>query len=316
METKIFGNENVTNTLTSMISSGRVAHAFLLFGENGLGKKTIAAQFAAHLVAIGNTSTHEINPMSNPDIIWVEHSGTKQGFSVETLRNLCVDAYILPNNGDKKVYILADCDNISVLAQNTLLKIIEEPPEFTHFIFTAQSKSVFLPTILSRIISLGVAECSEMDCRMALSNNGYTDEVLIGEAVSSFNGNIGMCSGYLEGGELRKSVEISRNITNSINNHSEYQLLKELTVLENNRPLAKIVFQMMDKIVRDSCIKKINNGLEIGCYPNGSKKLGETLSSRKALKLHDILNNAMNAFDGNVNMSIEMSAICGQILGL
>ena len=313
VNTKIYGNENVTNTLTSMIDSGRVAHAFLLFGENGLGKKTIAANIAAQIVSSGNTSGHTINPMSHPDIIWVEHSGAKQGFSVETLRDLCADAFILPNNGEKKVYILADCDNISVLAQNTLLKIVEEPPKFTHFIFTAQSKSIFLPTVLSRVISLGVAECSDKECRDALSDKGYTDEALINEALFSFSGNIGMCLGYLEDGELRKSVELVRNITDSIINKSEYQLLKALTLLENNRQLAKTVFSMLDKIVRDSCVWKINSGKDIGCYPDGARRLSGVFSSRKAIKLHEIFQNAMIAVDGNVNMSIEMSSICGQI---
>ena len=84
-------------------------------------------------------------------------------------------------------------------------------------------------------------------------------------------------------------------------------------MLENNRELAKKVFLMLDKIVRDSCVRRINNGKDIGCYPDGAKKLSEVYSSRKAIKLHEILQNAMTAIDGNVNMSIEMSSICGQI---
>ena len=57
---------------------------------------------------------------------------------------------------------------MSVPAQNTLLKLIEEPPLHAVFIFTSSTKSVFLPTILSRIISLGVNEVSHEDCRKAL----------------------------------------------------------------------------------------------------------------------------------------------------
>ena len=313
MDVKIYGNENVTNTLTSMISSGRVAHAFLLFGENGLGKKTIASKIATQIVACGDNTHHSINPLSHPDIIWVEHSGAKQGFSVETLRKLCVDAYIMPNNSDKKVYILADCDNISVLAQNTLLKIVEEPPEFTHFIFTAQSKSVFLETVLSRVISLGVTECSEKECRQALFDKGISSDSKINEAISYFNCNIGMCLKYLEDQELQKSVEIVKNITDSINNHGEYQLLKALTGLESNRSLAKTVLLMLDKVVRDSCVEKYTDTKTLSCYSSGAKKMSEVFSAKKAIKLHEILQEALATIDGNVNMSIEMSSLCGQI---
>ena len=311
-----YGNENVTGTLTSMLSSGRVAHAFLLFGENGLGKKTLAGQFATQIVRSGGDLHREIHPLSHPDILWVEHSGAKQGFSVETLRDLCADAFVMPNNGDKKVYILADCDSISVAAQNTLLKIIEEPPAFTHFIFTAQSKSVFLPTILSRVISLGVLECSEEDCRTALQDHGITDEAQIKEAITAFGGNVGLCLQYLKGPELRQVVEITRQLTDSLCAGSEYKLLKTLTLLENSRTRAKTVLTMLDKIVRDSCVLRLANVKMTGCYAEGSKKLGEVLSSRKAGRLHELLTDSMQAIDGNVNVSLELSALCGRMSNL
>ena len=47
---KIYSNENALNTLTSMISSGRLSQAFLLFGQAGLGKKTIAKYMAAKIL--------------------------------------------------------------------------------------------------------------------------------------------------------------------------------------------------------------------------------------------------------------------------
>ena len=47
---KIYSNKNVINTLTSMISSERLSHAFLLFGEKGLGKKTLAGYISAQIL--------------------------------------------------------------------------------------------------------------------------------------------------------------------------------------------------------------------------------------------------------------------------
>lgn len=249
MKEKIYGCKAVTDTINSMMKSGRLSHAFLLFGEKGLGKKTLAAHIAEQIVG----ADRDINPMSYPDIIWVEHSGVKQGFSVETLRGLCGDAYILPNNGDKKVYILSDCDNISIQAQNTLLKIIEEPPRFTHFIFTAQTKSVFLPTVLSRVISLGVAECSHEECADALREKNCS-ETDISEAISCFGGNIGLCLDYISSGETRQIVSSVRELVRSICQKSEYNILRVLTSLEGNRAMAKEVLSQAGKVIRDSCV--------------------------------------------------------------
>lgn len=305
----------MTGTLTSMLCSGRVAHAFLFFGETGLGKKTLSGWLASRIIAAGG-DLRAVHPMSHPDIVWVEHSGARQGFSVETLRKLCADAYIRPNNGDKKVYILADCDSISVPAQNTLLKLIEEPPAFAHFIFTAQTKSVFLPTILSRVISLGLTECTEEDCRKALAEGGCTDGALMDEAVAAFGGNIGLCREYLAGGELRQAAELARELTESLCARDEYRLLKTLTALEGSRTLAKTVLTLLDKIVRDSCVLKTADIRKAGCYPRGSERLGEVLSARRALRVHSLLNATRQAIDGNVNISIELAALCGQLSNL
>lgn len=312
MKEKIYGCKAVTDTLDSMMKSGRLSHAFLLFGEKGLGKKTLAAYFAEKIVC----ADREINPLSYPDIIWVEHSGVKQGFSVETLRNLCGDAYILPNNGDKKVYILTDCDNISIQAQNTLLKIIEEPPPFTHFIFTAQTKSVFLATVLSRVISLGVTECSHEECAEALREKLNCSENEINEAVSCFGGNIGLCLDYIGGGETRQVVFHVKALTESIGNKSEYGILKVLTALEGTRPMAKEVLSMLGKVIRDSCVLRLDEGNYVGCDPNGARLLSSSLSTNRAEKLYTLIQNTVTEIDSNVSMNLELASLCGQIINI
>lgn len=312
MKEKIYGNKAVTDTLDSMMKSSRLSHAFLLFGEKGLGKKTLAAYFAEKIVC----ASKNINPLSYPDIIWVEHSGVKQGFSVETLRNLCGDAYILPNNGDKKVYVLSDCDNISIQAQNTLLKIIEEPPPFTHFIFTAQTKSVFLPTVLSRVISLGVTECSREECAEALREKANCSESEISEAVSCFGGNIGLCLDYIGGGETKQIVSRVKELTESIGSKSEYGILKALTPLEANRPMAKEVLSMLGKVLRDCCVLRLGEGNFVSCAPDEARLLSSSVSVNRAEKLYRLIQDAIAEIDTNVSMSLELSSLCGQIINI
>lgn len=312
MKEKIYGNKAVTDTLDSMLRSNRLSHAFLLFGEKGLGKKTLASYAAEKIVG----ADREINPLSYPDIIWVEHSGVKQGFSVETLRNLCGDAYILPNNGDKKVYILSDCDNISIQAQNTLLKIIEEPPPFTHFIFTAQTKSVFLPTVLSRVISLGVTECSREECAEALRGKINCSEAEISEAVSCFGGNIGLCLDYIGGGETRQIVSRVKALADGIGKKSEYEILKALSPLEGNRQLAKEVLSQLGKVIRDSSVLRLGEGNYVGCDINGARLLSSSLSLNKAERLYRLIQNTITEIDSNVSMSAELSSLCGQIINI
>ncbi len=318
---KIYANNNVLNTLTSMISSGRLSQAFLLFGQTGLGKKTIARYMAAKMLCEDENnspcgqckSCRMIEHNSHPDVQWININDNAKAFSVDNLRKLSVDAAIMPNEGDRKVYILADCDSMSPLAQNALLKLIEEPPEHAYFIFTATSKAVFLPTIISRVISFGVAEVSRDECRQALADNGITDENLINEALEAFGTNIGMCLSFINDDELKNAVRIAKAITDSIADLSEYNLLKELFRLDRNKLLAKEVFSLMYSIIRDSSAIRLSNDCLVGCYKSGSQKLSNILTLKQANEIYRVFTNADTKLDQNANLSLTLTDICSEI---
>ena len=70
--------------------------------------------------------------------------------SVNDIRDLKESAYLTANEGYRKIFILEGVERFNVQSQNTLLKILEEPPLGVVFILTASSKTAILPTILSR----------------------------------------------------------------------------------------------------------------------------------------------------------------------
>ena len=304
---KIFGNRMVLDTFESMLKNNRVAHAFLIFGAKGLGKKSIATYMASRIAETAH-------PFSHPDIIFAQHSGKTNGFSVADLRKICSDAYIIPNTSERKVYVFNDCDNISTAAQDTLLKIVEEPPPYAHFIFTASDKSIFLPTIISRVISLGVSECSYEECKEALSGDYSIED--INEAYSVFSGNIGLMKEYLIGGSLKTAVSVTKDITESIISGNEYDMLKSLSGLDNDREMAKTVLSMVDKVIRDCSVMKISEVGPISCYSKGAKKLSDSISVKKAGIIHGITEKTLKELDTNVNLSIMLSSYCAQLISI
>lgn len=317
----IYSNQNVSDTLTSMISSGRLSQSFLFFGPRGLGKKTIARYFAKTLLCEAKSaapcnncrSCRNIDKDVHPDVRTISAKDNPKAFSVDNLRTLSTDAYIAPNDGERKVYILADCDTMSPLAQNTLLKLIEEPPEHAYFIFTASSKAVFLPTILSRVISLGVCEVSHEDCAAAMREHGVNDESLIKRSIEAFGGNIGMCLEFIHSDELKSAVDIAIKITDAMTGPSEYRLLCALNELDGNKPLAKSVISLLYAIIRDSCVIKLENDELIGCYKQGSKALSGVITLDKADEIYKILSRADARLDGNASLSLTLADICARI---
>ncbi|MGN0570940.1 MAG: hypothetical protein ACI4K9_02015 [Candidatus Fimenecus sp.] len=89
---------------------------------------------------------------NHPDIALFAPEKKTAPFKVETCRRIRQDAFVVPNDGDCKVYILEDSQNMNDSSENALLKILEEPPKGVYFLLTCDSRAAMLPTVLSRAV--------------------------------------------------------------------------------------------------------------------------------------------------------------------
>ena len=196
---KIYGNTQICTQFAQSMHRNRVAHGFLIWGEQGLGKKTLAQHMAASLFCADEKkpcgvckSCRMIRRGIHPDFCTAEHSGKRGGFSVDTVRQICRDLATPPNEGSIKCYLFCDCDAMDARTQNLLLKAVEEPPDYVYFFFTAESPAALLPTIRSRVISLAATPLTEQQCRAALRERDDTPENN-DAAMEAFHGNLGKC---------------------------------------------------------------------------------------------------------------------------
>ncbi|MED1471860.1 DNA polymerase III subunit delta' [Bacillus salipaludis] len=148
----------VLKMIKNSIQKHRVAHAYLLEGIRGTGKKDIALLYTKALFCESPMSEYKpceacsnckrINHGNHPDVHIVEPDG--QSIKVDQIRNLQSEFSKKGVESLKKVYILAHADKMSVSASNSLLKFLEEPSsQTTAFLLTEQPQKI-LPTILSR----------------------------------------------------------------------------------------------------------------------------------------------------------------------
>lgn len=131
-------------------------HALLFTGGDG----PAAVEFAA--AAMECTADHgrpcgvcracrKVLSGIHPDVITVQDPEHKL-LSAETVRNVRSDAYIRPNEGERKVYVFPDCALLTEADQNILLKTVEEGPPSAAFLFCAGSAAAVLPTLRSRCV--------------------------------------------------------------------------------------------------------------------------------------------------------------------
>lgn len=138
--------------------SGRMAHATLLSGESGIGKRTLA-----HLLAQGLLCRHEgIRPCSqcrdctrflartHPDALFPAPAPREKTIKIDSLREM-IDALSRHSlEGGNRVVVIENAERMTPQAQNCLLKTLEEATEGTYFLLTTNTESALLPTIRSR----------------------------------------------------------------------------------------------------------------------------------------------------------------------
>lgn len=157
-------------------AAGRDAlgHAVVLSGQGDLEE---AARFtAAAMQCLGADRPCGVCPACrkvmkgvHPDVTVVRDPDHKS-IAVDILRDTVADAYIVPNEGKRKVYIFPDCDLLDPKAQNVLLKVVEDGPPHAAFLFCARNSAVLLPTIRSRTVEWKLSppqeEAAESDERV------------------------------------------------------------------------------------------------------------------------------------------------------
>ena len=97
----------------------------------------------------------------HPDIITVRRLDDGKGrqkreIGVDQIRAMAADAAVLPNESERKVYLIEDADTMNLSAQNAALKLLEEPPAGVHFLLCTVNPGQLLPTVRSR--------CAEIVC--------------------------------------------------------------------------------------------------------------------------------------------------------
>lgn len=146
----VIGHEKVKKILNGAVAAGTVSHAYIFEGEPGIGRLTLAKAFASKIT--GGVRDVE----NNPDITIATPSrfgDTKKktpGLSISAVREIKTDVYTRPYLAERKVYIIPDADFMGIPAQNSLLKVFEEPPEYCTIILIVKNANSLLQTIRSR----------------------------------------------------------------------------------------------------------------------------------------------------------------------
>ena len=157
---KIIGNTETKRILNNIITSNNISHSYIFSGTNGIGKFLFAKEFAKAILCLADNnkpcnickSCESFENFNNPDITVINEQ--ENTIKTEQIKNLVADVLEKPIQGKKKIYIINNSENMTKEAQNSLLKTLEEPPEYIIIILVTSNENSLINTIKSRCIKI------------------------------------------------------------------------------------------------------------------------------------------------------------------
>ena len=235
-----YGNSALKMRLSAAEQGGGLSHCYVLSGPTGSGKKTLARILAAAMECTGHEqkpcgqcpNCHKIFGEGHPDVIWVDSE--KATLPIRVIREKLVeDAYILPNEGQRKIYISPRAQDMQPVAQNALLKILEEPPAYCSFLLLTDASEKLLNTIRSRAVELSLFPLSQNELISHLKSEfPSADDHTLASAANVSGGYLGSAMEL-----LRNPAELSDPILPEL--CTAFASGEELALLEVLIPLEK-----------------------------------------------------------------------------
>lgn len=319
----ILGNERQKKILRRALQKERLPNSMLFCGQEGVGKRSLALVLAKSLNCINKKddacetcpACRAINKNNFPDVmvIFPERNVIK----ISQMRVLKQTAYLKPMVGKKRVFILTEAEKMNEEASNSLLKILEEPPLFSHIILITTNPEAIRPTIKSRCQILNFQPILKEEIEKILLKKGFSAKKA--KVIS-----------LLVKGNLKKALQLDweeiqsrreeiwqflvsfvkkENIANYLNQYSPRQGLTK-DELEQN-------LEILSSFCRDLVLIQQGSNPRLLMNPDyGQKmiKLKDFISWRKSVDYLQIIDYTLFALQKNLNMNLLISSLFSNLM--
>jgi len=293
----IIGHDEVIRHLRNAMESGKISHSYLLTGESGAGKKTVARSFAAALQCEkGGTepcmvcdSCKKAIGNNHPDIIFVEHE--KPGLiSVEEVRDQVIhDVAIRPYYGKYKVYIIPDAEMMNASAQNALLKTIEEPPEYAVIMLLTNNADILLPTILSRCVRLDLKIVDDAVVKQYLMEHMHIPDYQAEIDATIAQGSIGKAKEAAASQEFSDLTENAMHLLENAGKMDVSELTEEIKKLAADKTKIEDYLDLFQFWFRDVLLFKATTEIDNLVFKQEINYIRDQASERSYENLEKIL---------------------------
>ncbi|MGN0448264.1 MAG: ATP-binding protein [Acutalibacteraceae bacterium] len=285
----IKATEAFKNSISTALKSGKLSHALILQGSDENSRLTAAKEIAAYILCHSDNkpcgeckACRKTFTDIHPDVHLLKKAAGDTMIKVDSIRELKKKALVLPNDGDKSIFIIENAEEMNPQAQNALLKIFEEPAKHLLFILCCNSKSSLLETIISRATSYTLGETKSEDIN--------EDEL--------------------------KAVSLANELVITLVQDNELEFLKKISVFQKDKLLFKNTVEKMQIIVRDAFILQ-SGGKNLLCKNSETAvKLQKSFTQKSVIEIYNCLQSFIDGLKLNPNYNLTLTRFSAMLYSL
>lgn len=263
---QVVGQKDIIEYFKTSIRTGNISHAYIIHGEDGMGKKTLTKLFAKAILCNSHkedacdqcVSCLQINNNNHPDVKYI--TSEKASIGVDEIRSqLNQTIQLKPYSSEKKIYICENADKMTEAAQNSLLKTLEEPPEYAVILLLVDNLETMLSTILSRCIILDLKPVNIEEIKEFLMKDFKCPDYLAEIAANFSGGNIGKAIKYATSNEFD---EMKRSLLNFVSSIRELEIFEIVDFMKSSMTSKEKLPDFLDFLTmwfRDVLLYKATN---------------------------------------------------------
>ena len=313
----ILGHEQIKDHFRNAVQTGKVSHAYILSGEAGMGRKSLANAFALNLLCEKGLpdpcmqchACKQVLAGSHPDLIYVTHE-KPASIGVDDIREQINDTILVrPYSSYYKIYIVDEAEKMTVQAQNALLKTIEEPPSYAVILRLTTNPDAFLPTILSRCVQLKLKPLKDVVVKEYLIQSLGVEESQAEIYAAFARGNLGKAIHLAESEDFKRMYDEILHMLKHLKEADISELLDYIHKLREENLDIYSCLDFMQMWYRDVLMYKTTKDINLLIFKDefSTIKSMSTVSGYEGLeRILEAIDKARIRLDANVNTELVM----------
>lgn len=256
----IIGHEEVISYFRKAAAVGNYSHAYIISGEDGMGKLTLAKAFAMAVFCESHTACghcpacKQVMTGNHPDLFEIRRQEDKKNITVDQVREEIVATISqLPYQSAHKIYIIDGAEDMNEQAQNALLKTIEEPPSYVIMILLSAKAENLLETIHSRCNQINLRRLKDEQIRSYLEEKLHIEGDKAAISTSFARGNLGKAMLLSDSEEFFELYADTMTVLKNLYERPVYEMAK---LLKPHKEEIDDVFAIMRMWYRDLSVFK------------------------------------------------------------